>query len=85
VLLPATNGADLVGTSKYVVLFRIRYSFFGGMGVVIGNYRKITHNYLMGQITDLTELKYIWLVILTGNHAAIISCLVKYSDDWMVW
>jgi len=35
VLLPATNGADLGGSSKYVVLFRIRYSFFGGMGVVI--------------------------------------------------
>ena len=50
----------------------------GGDG---GCYWQLTHNYLMGQITDLTELKYIWLVILTGNHAAIISCLVKYSDD----
>jgi len=75
----------LVVVANMLYCLELGIPFLGGMGVVISNYRKITHNYLMGQITDLTELKYIWLVFLTGNHAAIISCLVKYSDDWIVW
>ena len=73
----------LIVVANMLYCLELGIAFLRRMGVVIGNYRKIlvTHNYLMGQIQDLTELKYIWLVILTGNHAAIISCLVKYSDD----
>ena len=80
----ADFGADLGCSSKYVVLCSELGIAFLRMGVVIDNYRKL-HIYLMGQIQDLTELKYIWLAILTGNHAGIISCLVKYNDDLIVW